>query len=105
MSYNTNHHFFKAIKQALYQKDSRCFWCGTFTHLKAPSYKESNAPNFATLDHLFHANHPLRRANSIPKHCTQFVLACHACNNERSKFQTKQSGYWWNKTKPAFCTL
>jgi hypothetical protein len=61
----------------LWTRDPRCFWCGRVTRLDV----KENAPNLATIDHLYSRAHPKRQSKN--RHLPPSVLACRQCNCAR----------------------
>lgn len=71
----------------LWRHDPHCHWCGVETVLERPEgslRRNHNPENLATLDHIYSRFEPQRKTNK------DAVLACHRCNNERSKWQSKR---------------
>jgi hypothetical protein len=64
-------------RRQLWNRDPRCFWCGRETDIRT-----ANAPDSATVEHIYHRGHPKRR-QSTRRHLPDTVLACRRCNNER----------------------
>jgi hypothetical protein len=63
-------------RRTLWRRDPHCFWCGRLTVFEA-----FNSDDAATLEHIYHRNHPRRR--DARRHLPGTVLACRRCNSER----------------------
>jgi hypothetical protein len=64
-------------RRQLWNRDPQCFRCGCETDIRT-----ANAPDSATVEHIYHRGHPKRR-ESTRRHLPDTVLACRRCNNER----------------------
>lgn len=64
-------------RRALWERDPRCFWCGRETNIKT-----ANAPDSATVEHLYARGQP-KREESTRRHLPATVLACRRCNTAR----------------------
>ena len=67
-------------RNALWAANPHCTYCGTLTIRIEDNPVPAGQPtpmNMATLDHVYHVNHPLRSKD-------EFVLSCHECNAIKS---------------------
>jgi 5-methylcytosine-specific restriction endonuclease McrA len=67
----------KTRRRALWERDPRCFWCGRETDIRT-----SNAPDSATVEHLYARGRP-KRTEQTRRHLPNTVLACRRCNSSR----------------------
>lgn len=67
------------IRERLFRSSPYCFWCGCKVELGAVGL-----PHQATVDHLYSRLHPERITRHRQQKGVLHVLACSACNNERS---------------------
>jgi hypothetical protein len=64
-------------RRQLWNRDPRCFWCGRETDIRT-----ANAPDSATVEHLYARGQPKRR-EPTRRHLPDTVLACRRCNSSR----------------------
>jgi hypothetical protein len=64
-------------RRQLWNRDPRCFWCGRETNIKT-----ANAPDSATVEHLYARGQP-KRTEQTRRHLPDTVLACRRCNSTR----------------------
>jgi hypothetical protein len=80
----------KAIKKkrnAMWASNPHCTYCGVLTVRVEDITLERGQPspmNMATLDHVYHVNHPSRSKE-------EYVLACHECNAIKSMIECQDT--------------
>lgn len=67
----------------LFRANPHCFWCGCKVALE---FDPPNRRDLATIDHLYSRLHPERAGHRA----TLVVLACRACNHERSRAESQR---------------
>lgn len=67
------------MRLRLFRANPHCFWCGQVT-----LYGAVGSPLQTTVDHLYSRLHPERVSRYREQKGVLHVLACAACNNERS---------------------
>lgn len=87
-------------RSRMHRADPHCFWCGRETVLTG----HINAPNLATIDHLYSRLHPQRRApRGHDRDVVLHVLACWTCNQARS--HAEQRGKMFQPKLPERCEI
>jgi hypothetical protein len=81
----------KIKQRVLDNQNGLCYWCGKPLILTGHSYGHSPLPdNYATTDHIFTKEDPIRklyRKNHTP---SPFVVVCPDCNQKRGDLPIEQ---------------
>jgi 5-methylcytosine-specific restriction endonuclease McrA len=85
----------KKKRNALWAINPHCTYCGVLTVRIEDSPVPTGTPtpmNMATLDHVYHINHPGRSKE-------EYVLSCHECNAIKSMVECHENDLLTQKEK------
>jgi hypothetical protein len=71
------------------QQKGKCFYCGVDTILPETGERNVIADNTATYEHVYSRNHPRAQALTADEYNRHAVMACYACNHNKSLLEAR----------------